>query len=63
MSLMLIGQKKGMAQVFDQNGKVVVCTVILVEPNPIVQVKRSETDGYNSIQLGEFLSRNHGREI
>jgi large subunit ribosomal protein L3 len=48
----LIGQKKGMAQVFDKDGKRVVCTVILVEPNTVLQVKRTETDGYTGIQLG-----------
>jgi large subunit ribosomal protein L3 len=52
MSLTLIGQKKGMAQVFDQEGKVKVCTVIHVEPNPIVQIKNKETDGYLAIQTG-----------
>jgi large subunit ribosomal protein L3 len=52
MSLTLIGQKKGMAQIFDSEGKMVVCTVILVEPNPIVQIKRAEPDGYGAIQLG-----------
>ena len=52
MSQTLIGQKKGMAQIFDQDGKLVVCTVIQVEPNTVLQIKRKETHGYNSIQLG-----------
>ncbi len=52
MSLTLIGQKKGMAQVFDRDGKLVVCTVILAEPNTVLQIKRKEIDGYNGIQLG-----------
>lgn len=52
MSLTLIGQKKGMAQIFDNDGKMIACTVIFVEPNPIVQVKRTESDGYNAIQVG-----------
>lgn len=52
MSLTFIGQKKGMMQVFDKEGKLVVCTVIEAKPNTIVQVKRKETDGYNSVQLG-----------
>ena len=52
MSLTLIGQKKGMAQVFDQDGKVVVCTVILAEPNTVLQIKRKQTHGYDGIQLG-----------
>ncbi len=51
MSLTLIGQKKGMAQVFDQDGKLVVCTVILAEPNTILQIKRKETHGYNGVQI------------
>ena len=57
MSLTLIGQKKGMAQIFDQEGKLVVCTVILAEPNTVLQIKRKETHGYNSLQLaGQVLS-------
>ena len=51
MPLTLIGQKKGMVQVFDEDGKRIVCTVILAEPNTVLQIKRKETDGYNSIQL------------
>lgn len=52
MSLTLMGQKKGMAQIFDNEGKMIACTVIQVEPNPIVQIKRMQTDGYDAIQLG-----------
>lgn len=52
MSLTLIGQKKGMTQVFDPEGKLVVCTVIQAEPNTVLQIKRKETHGYNSVQLG-----------
>ena len=57
MSLTLIGQKKGMTQIFDQQGNRVVCTVIQAEPNTILQVKRKETHGYNGLQLaGQSLS-------
>lgn len=52
MPLTLIGLKKGMTQVFDQDGKLIVCTVILAEPNTVLDIKRKETDGYNGIQLG-----------
>jgi large subunit ribosomal protein L3 len=52
MSLTLIGQKKGMAQVFDKDGKLVVCTVIQATPNTVLQIKRKETHGYNGVQLG-----------
>src|SRR3989338_5418392 len=51
MSLTLIGQKKGMTQVFDPAGKLVVCTVILTEPNAVLQIRRKEKDGYNGVQL------------
>lgn len=51
MPLTLIGQKKGMAQVFDKDGKLIVCTVILAEPNTVLEIKRKETHGYNGIQL------------
>ncbi len=51
MPLTFIGQKKGMMQVFDKDGRVVVCTVILAEPNTVLQIKRKETHGYNGIQL------------
>ena len=51
MAHTLIGQKKGMAQVFDKEGKAVACTVIQVDPNPVVQIKRAEPDGYEAIQL------------
>jgi large subunit ribosomal protein L3 len=51
MSLTLIGRKKGMTQVFDSEGKLVVCTVLLVEPNTVLQMKRKEKDGYNGLQI------------
>jgi large subunit ribosomal protein L3 len=50
MSLTLIGRKVGMAQVF-RDGKCIVCTVLQVEANTVLQIKTVETDGYNSVQL------------
>jgi large subunit ribosomal protein L3 len=52
MAFKMMGKKKGMTQVFDAAGNVVVCTVIHVEPNIVTQIKRKECDGYNAIQLG-----------
>ncbi|AOY75104.1 50S ribosomal protein L3 [Clostridium formicaceticum] len=48
----IIGRKVGMTQVFDQQGLVVPVTVIQVEPNVVAQVKTTETDGYNAVQIG-----------
>jgi large subunit ribosomal protein L3 len=52
MTLKFMGKKRGMTQLFDEQGNAVVCTVIEVEPNVVAQIKTKETDGYNAIQLG-----------
>lgn len=51
MTLKLMGKKRGMTQIFDENGNHVVCTVIFAEPNVVTQIKRKESDGYEAIQL------------
>jgi large subunit ribosomal protein L3 len=51
MSIKLMGKKKGMTRLFDDQGNVVVCTVIHAEPNVISQIKKIESDGYNALQL------------
>lgn len=48
----LIGKKIGMTQIFDENGLVIPVTVIEAGPCVVAQVKTSETDGYDAIQLG-----------
>ena len=48
----LIGKKIGMTQIFDEAGKVIPVTVVEVLPNKVMQVKTTEKDGYNAIQLG-----------
>lgn len=48
----LIGKKLGMTQIFTEDGTAVGCTVLEVGPCPVVQVKTSENDGYEAIQLG-----------
>jgi large subunit ribosomal protein L3 len=52
MSLKFMGKKRGMIQLFDDQGNVKVCTVIETEPHVVAQVKTNENDGYNAIQLG-----------
>ncbi len=46
-----MGRKKGMMQTFDENGNIVVCTVIHAEPNVVSQIKSQEKDGYQAVQL------------
>jgi len=50
MALKLMGKKRGMTQIFDEVGNVVVGTVIEVEPNVVTQIKSKENDGYTAIQ-------------
>lgn len=52
MTLKFMGKKRGMTQLFDEQGNAIVCTVIEVEPNIVAQIKTKESDGYNAIQLG-----------
>ncbi|BBI17305.1 50S ribosomal protein L3 [Neochlamydia sp. S13] len=52
MTPKLMGKKRGMIQLFDENGNSIVGTVIEVQPNAIVQIKKKEIDGYNAIQIG-----------
>ena len=47
----ILGRKVGMTQVFTKDGKLVPVTVISVEPNVVTQIKTTETDGYNAIQI------------
>jgi large subunit ribosomal protein L3 len=48
----LLGKKVGMTQVYDEEGKLVPVSVIQAGPCVVMQVKNTETDGYNAVQLG-----------
>jgi large subunit ribosomal protein L3 len=52
MAPKLMGKKRGMIQLFDEKGNSVVGTVIELEPNVVVQIKKKDTDGYNAVQIG-----------
>jgi large subunit ribosomal protein L3 len=49
---MLLGKKVGMTQLYDTSGRLVPVTVIQAGPCTVIQVKTTETDGYNAVQLG-----------
>ncbi|KKN41517.1 hypothetical protein LCGC14_0722760 [marine sediment metagenome] len=51
MTIGLIGRKRGMTRIFNENGVSTPVTVIEVEPNRISQLKTVDTDGYNAIQV------------
>lgn len=48
----ILGKKIEMTQRFLPDGTVVPATKVKVEPNVITQIKTTETDSYNAIQLG-----------
>ena len=48
----ILGRKVGMTEVFTKDGKIIPVTVISTEPNKVMQVKTTATDGYEAIQLG-----------
>jgi large subunit ribosomal protein L3 len=48
----IIGRKKGMAQLFNEDRTIVQVTAIEAGPCFITQVKRVEKEGYNAVQLG-----------
>lgn len=47
----LIGRKVGMTSIFGANGKNIPCTVIEAGPCVVTQVRTSENDGYEAVQL------------
>ena len=48
----LLGKKIGMTQVYDAQNVLIPVTVVEAGPCAIVQVKTTEIDGYNAVQLG-----------
>ena len=48
----LLGIKLGMTQLFDEAGEVVPVTIIEAGPCFVTQVKTTESDGYNAVQVG-----------
>lgn len=52
MSLGILGIKKGMTQVFRDDGRVIPVTVVEAGPCTILQVKTKEKDGYEAVQIG-----------
>jgi large subunit ribosomal protein L3 len=47
----IIGKKIGMTSIFDEEGKNIPCTVIEAGPCAVIQVKTSEKEGYDALQL------------
>ena len=52
LTLGLIARKRGMTQVFADDGNVIPVTVLEAGPCPVVQVKTARSDGYEALQVG-----------
>jgi large subunit ribosomal protein L3 len=47
----LLGKKVGMTRVYDAQNVLVPVTVVEAGPCPVVQVKTTDSDGYNAVQI------------
>jgi large subunit ribosomal protein L3 len=56
----ILGIKKGMTQVFNENGLVIPVTIIQAGPCVVTQIKTVENDGYSSVQIA-FLDKKESR--
>lgn len=48
----ILGKKIGMTSIFDEDGKLIPCTVIEAGPCTVLQKRTQERDGYEAVQLG-----------
>jgi large subunit ribosomal protein L3 len=48
----ILGKKLGMTSIFDENGKLIPCTVIEAGPCTVLQKRTKDQDGYEAVQLG-----------
>lgn len=48
----ILGRKVGMTQIYDDKGNVVPVTVVQAGPCDVLQIRTSERDGYEAVQLG-----------
>jgi large subunit ribosomal protein L3 len=48
----VLGEKLGMTQVFDDEGRIVPVTVVQAGPCVVTRVRTPEQDGYSAVQLG-----------
>jgi large subunit ribosomal protein L3 len=52
MAMGLLGVKVGMTQVFDGDQKAAPVTVLKLGPCPVLQVRTTDRDGYDALQIG-----------
>lgn len=55
----ILGTKEGMTQVFDADGTCHGATILKVVPAKVTQVKRTDTDGYDAVQIASGVQKEH----
>jgi large subunit ribosomal protein L3 len=50
----ILGTKVKMTTVFDENGQAFAATIVSAAPALVTQIKTTEKDGYNAVQIGSF---------
>jgi len=55
----ILGTKTGMTQVFDDNGVCRAATVLKVEPAKVSQVRTTDKDGYDAVQVATGAQKDH----
>jgi large subunit ribosomal protein L3 len=65
VAIELLCRKIGMTRIFTEGGDSIAVTVLEAGPNPVVQKKTEETDGYSAIQIGfgERSRKNVGKPL
>jgi large subunit ribosomal protein L3 len=48
----VLGEKLGMTQVFDDEGRIVPVTVVQAGPCVVTQIRTPDNDGYSAVQIG-----------
>ncbi len=48
----ILGKKRGMTQVFAEDGRLITVTVIEAGPAKVIQKKEKDKDGYEALQIG-----------
>lgn len=61
----IIGKKVGMTSIFEANGKQTACTIIEAGPCIVTQVKTTDIDGYNALQIafGDKKEKNSNKAM
>lgn len=59
----LLGTKIGMTQIISEDGRAVPVTLIQAGPVTVTQVKSSDKDGYNAVQVGYDQGKNLSKAV